>query len=58
MEDSKVKKAIKKIKKVDLKRSEKEWEKIISEAKNKESTWKYMKEYFNDELPEREDETI
>ena len=41
-----------------LKRSNKDWENIINEAKNKESSWKYMKEYFNDELSDREDESI
>ena len=43
---------------VEVKRSQKEWESIINEAKNKEMNWKYMKEFFNDELSEKEEETI
>ena len=58
MENDKTKKAQKKYKIINLKRSQKEWDKIINEAKNKESTWKYLREYFGDEVIDREDETI
>ncbi|NVM03632.1 MAG: hypothetical protein HWN67_14980 [Candidatus Helarchaeota archaeon] len=57
MENIKIKKPPKEIKVVKLKRSPKEWEKIISEAKNKEMTWKYMREYYGDEVPDREYES-
>jgi len=56
MENNKIKKPLKKIKLVRLKRTQKEWETIINEAKSKEMTWKYMKEYYSEELVDREDE--
>ena len=58
METSKTKKPQKKIKVIKLKRTPKEWEEIINEARNKELNWKYMKEYYGDELIEKEDETL
>ena len=58
MKNSKNKKPVRKIKIVEVKRSQKEWESLINEARNKEMNWKYMKEFFNDELSEREEETI
>jgi len=58
MENNKIKKPLKKVKLVKLKRTQKEWDTIINEAKSKEMTWKYMKEYFNEELVDREDESL
>ena len=58
MDNEKSKKGIKKVKIVEIKRTQKEWDQIINEAKNKESTWKYMREYFSDELIDRDDETV
>ncbi len=58
MENEKLKKQSKRLKFVTIKRSQKEWDQIINEAKNKESSWKYIKEYFNDELLDRENETV
>jgi hypothetical protein len=58
MKNSKNKKPVRKIKIVEIKRSQKEWESLINEARNKEMNWKYMKEFSNDELSEREEETL
>ncbi len=58
MENNKIKKPLKKIKLVRLKRTQKEWETIINDAKNKEMAWKYMKEYYSEELVDREVESL
>lgn len=58
MEKEKVKKPLKKVRFVTIKRSEEEWDQVINEAKNKESSWKYIKEYFKDDLLNSENETM
>lgn len=58
MENNKIKKPLKKIKLVRLKRTQKEWETIINDAKSKEMNWKHMKEYYSEELVDREVESL
>jgi len=58
MENQKIKKPPKKIRFVRLKRTQKEWETIINEAKSKEMARKYMKEYNIEELVDREVESL
>ena len=58
MENNKIKKPPKKIKFVRLKRTQKEWETIINDAKSKEMARKYMKEYYSEELVDREVESL
>ena len=56
MGNSKSKKPSKEAKVVALKRSSTDWDKIINEAKDKEMTWKFMKDYFGNEVAEKEEE--
>ena len=56
MENSKSKKPPKEAKVVALKRTSTDWDKIINEAKGKEMTWKFMKDYFSNEVTEKEEE--
>ena len=56
MENSKSKKPRKEAKVVALKRTSTDWDKIINEAKDKEMTWKFMKDYHRNEVAEKEEE--